>query len=188
VLMAATDEGEGENDNNGGQQGRRLAGTHQARTPTLVYPPCHTDGPGRHVTPLPCQRATARWMDRGCNLPTRKGTRDPARTPTTTTTPTPTPPLRAAARMEESWCMANEARRMVTQRGEEGTSRCPPPRLRAAARRVVCGCVRCQGARETRAWRTPAPSPHCCEHLLAGWFGCYWPRPHLPPTGTTGTT
>jgi hypothetical protein len=64
-----------------------------------------------------------------------------------------------------------------------GTTRRPPPRLRAAARRVVCGCVPCWGARETgdERRRTPAPAPHPCEHLLTGWFGCYWPRhPHLP--------
>ena len=43
MLLAITDEGEGENNNNGGWQGWCLAGTHQVHTPTLIYPPTPDD-------------------------------------------------------------------------------------------------------------------------------------------------
>jgi hypothetical protein len=41
-------------------------------------------------------------------------------------------------------------------------------------------------------WRrrtpAPAPAPHCCEHLLAEWFGCYGRVTPPLPMGTTSTT
>jgi hypothetical protein len=57
-------------------------------------------------------------------------------------------------------------------------------RLRAAARRVVCGCVPCRGAKMSTA--NTGTRPHCCERLLAGWFGCYWPHHPTSPNGYDG--
>jgi hypothetical protein len=64
------------------------------------------------------------------------------------------------------------------------TTRCLPPHLQAAARRVVCGCVPCRGAKTSMA--NTGTRPHCCERLLTGWFGCYWPHHPTSPNGYDG--
>jgi len=39
------------------------------------------------------------------------------------------------------------------------------------------------GSEGDERWQTPAPAPHPCEHLLTGWFRCYWLCQPTSPNG-----
>jgi hypothetical protein len=75
-----------------------------------------------------------------------------------------------------------------TTRTHPGTTRRPPPRLRAAARRVVCGCVPCRGAMETRDGEHQHPPPTPVSTCSQGGSGATGHVTPPPPMGTTGTT